>query len=67
MKKVLFNLTEDQYERLQTLSNELGMSKSETLRRAIVLYQMIKEAQQEGAEFTKRDKAGDEKIVEFIG
>lgn len=67
MKKVLFNLTDEQYERLGNLAKSMGASKSEALRRAIELYQFFKEAKLEGAEFTRRDKDGTERIVEIIG
>ncbi|MBI4082775.1 MAG: ribbon-helix-helix protein, CopG family [Candidatus Lambdaproteobacteria bacterium] len=67
MKKVLFNLTEEQYARLERLADRMGVSKSEALRRAIELYQYVKEAQKEGAEITKRSKEGQEKVVEILG
>ena len=67
MKKVLFNLTEEQYERLGNLAKSMGVSKSEAMRRAIEIYQMIKEAKQEGAEITRKEKDGSERLVEFVG
>lgn len=67
MKKVLFNLTEVQYERLDKLAQSMGTTKSEALRRAIELYRFFNEAKNEGAEFTRRDKDGSERIVEIIG
>jgi predicted DNA-binding protein len=67
MKKVLFNLTEEQYERLSRLAKAMGVSRSEALRRTIELYAMFKEAKEEGAEFTREDKDGSRRIVEIIG
>lgn len=67
MKKVLFNLTEEQYERLGNLAKSMGISKSEAMRRAIEIYQMIKEAKQEGAEITRKEKDGSERLIEFVG
>ncbi|MCH8887615.1 MAG: ribbon-helix-helix protein, CopG family [SAR324 cluster bacterium] len=67
MKKVLFNLTEEQYERLGRLAKSMGISKSEAMRRAIEIYQMIKEAKQEGAEITRKEKDGSERLIEFVG
>jgi predicted DNA-binding protein len=67
MKKVLFNLTDEQNERLERLAKSMGVSKSEALRRTIELYLMFKEAKEEGAEFTRRDKAGRERVVEILG
>ncbi len=67
MKKVLFNLTEEQYERLGNLAKSMGVSKSEAMRRAIEIYQMIKEAKKEGAEITRKEKDGTERLVEFVG
>lgn len=67
MKKVLFNLTDEQNERLERLASSMGVSKSEALRRTIELYLMFKEGKEEGAEFTRRDADGRERIVEVLG
>lgn len=67
MKKVIFNLTEEQNERLESLARRMGVSKSEAMRRAIELYRNFREAKEEGVEFTKRDKDGNERVVEIIG
>ena len=67
MKKVLFNLTEEQYERLAKLAKSMGVSKSEAMRRTIELYLFVKEAKAEGAEFSRKDKDGTERFVEIIG
>jgi predicted DNA-binding protein len=67
MKKVLFNLTEEQHSRLEQLAKRMGVSKSEALRRAVEIYQIIKDAQAEGAEIRKRSKNGEEIVVQIIG
>lgn len=67
MKKVLFNLTDEQNERLERIAASMGVSKSEALRRTIELYLLFKEAKEEGAEFTRRDLDGRERIWEVIG
>jgi predicted DNA-binding protein len=67
MKKVLFNLTDEQNERLERLAKKMGVSKSEALRRTVELYLMFKEAKEEGAEFTRQDKDGTRRLVEIIG
>lgn len=67
MKKVLFQLTDDQYARLQGLASRMGVTTSEALRRAIDVYQFIKEAQEEGAEIRKRSKSGEDSVVHIIG
>jgi predicted DNA-binding protein len=67
MKKVLFNLTDEQNERLERLAKSMGVSKSEALRRTIELYVMFKEAKVEGAQFTREDKDGTRRLVEIIG
>ncbi len=67
MKKVLFNLSEEQYERLGKLAKSMGVSKSEAMRRTIELYLLFKEAKEEGAEFSRKDKDGTEKFFEIIG
>ncbi len=67
MKKVLFNLTEAQYERLDNLARAMGVTRSEALRRAIEVYHFIKEAKNEGDEITRKDKDGNERVVEIIG
>ena len=67
MKKVLFNLTEEQYGKLEALAARMGVSKSEALRRALEIYQIVKSAQEDGAEFRKRSKDGEDTIVQIIG
>jgi len=67
VKKVLFNLTDEQNERLERIAASMGVSKSEALRRTIELYLLFKEAKEEGAEFTRRDLDGRERIWEVIG
>ena len=67
MKKVIFNLSEEQDERLGKLAKRMGVTKSDALRRAIELYHLVKEFQEEGIELRKRTKEGEETIVEFIG
>lgn len=67
MKKVLFNLTEEQHRRLEELAKRMGVSKSEALRRAVEIYQIIKDAQAEGSEIRKRSKSGEETVVQIIG
>ncbi len=67
MKKVLFNLTDEQYERLGNLTKSMGVTKSEAMRRTIELYLVMKEAKQEGAEISRRDKDGTKRIMEIIG
>ena len=67
MKKVLFNLSEEQYDRLAKLAKSMGVSKSEAMRRTIELYSFVKEAKAEGAEFSRKDKDGTERFVEIIG
>ena len=67
MKKVLFNLSEEQYDRLAKLAKSMGVSKSEAMRRTIELYLFVKEAKAEGAEFSRKDKDGTERFVEIIG
>jgi len=67
MKKVLFNLTDEQHRRLEDLARRMGVSKSEALRRAIEIYQIVKDAQAEGEEIRKRSKDGEETIVQIVG
>lgn len=67
MKKVIFNLTEEQDARLGKLAKHMGVTKSEALRRSIELYHFFKEAQQEGSKFKRLDKDGVESFVEIIG
>ena len=67
MKKVLFNLTESQFERLDELAKKMGVSRSEALRRAMELYAIMKKAKDEGDEIRKRTKGGEEVVVEFVG
>jgi predicted DNA-binding protein len=67
MKKVLFSLSEDQYEKLEMLAKRMGVSKSEALRRAVEIYKFIKDAQAEGAEIRKRDRKGGEISVQILG
>jgi predicted transcriptional regulator len=67
MKKVLFNLSEDQYQKLEELAERMGVSKSEALRRAVEIYKFIKDAQAEGSEIRKRDKKGGEISVQILG
>lgn len=67
MKKVIFNLTEEQDEKLGSFAKKMGVSKSEALRRSIELYHFFKEAQQEGSKFKRQDKDGQESFIEIIG
>ncbi|KKL71536.1 hypothetical protein LCGC14_2093930 [marine sediment metagenome] len=47
MKEVIFNLTEEQDERLARLAKKMGVDKTEALRRAIELYRLIEEQRKE--------------------
>ena len=67
MKKVIFNLSEEQDERLGKLAKKMGVTKSDALRRAIDLYQFVKEAQADGSVFKKQSKDGEESFIEIIG
>jgi hypothetical protein len=67
MKKVLFNLTDEQFARLKKLADRMGVSTSEALRRSIQVYQFVKESQQKGAEIHARSKDGKDTVVEIIG
>lgn len=67
MKKLLFNLTEDQFDSLEQLAQQMGVSKSEALRRAIGLYEAVKRALREGSELRLADKDGSERVVQLIG
>lgn len=67
MKKLLFNLTDEQYEELAQLAKQMGVSKSEALRRAIILYEAVKQAQREGSELRRVDRDGTERLVQLIG
>ena len=67
MKKVLFNLTDEQHTQLEGLAKKMGVSKSEALRRSIAIYQFVKDAEEEGAEIRKRSKDGEETVVQVLG
>ena len=67
MKKVLFNLSEEQYDRLAKLAKSMGVSKSEAMRRAIELYMLFKQWKAEDEEIIRRSKGGTERFVEIIG
>ena len=67
MKKVLFNLTEAQHQKLEELAKRMGVSKSEALRRSVEIYMIIKDAQAEGDEIRRRHKDGEETVVQVIG
>ena len=67
MKKVIFNLTDEQDEKLGRFAKHMGVSKSEALRRAIELYHFVKESQLAGSKFKRQDKDGQESFVEIIG
>ena len=66
MKKVIFNLSDEQDARLKKLAKRMGVSKSEALRQAIELYQIFREAQQKGDEIRKRNKGGEETIIQIL-
>ncbi|MDH4120980.1 MAG: ribbon-helix-helix domain-containing protein [Deltaproteobacteria bacterium] len=66
MKKVLFNLTEDQYKRLEALAKKQGVTKSEALRRALELYQLFRQTEKEGGEWRKKSKDGQETIMQVL-
>ena len=67
MKKVLFNLSEEQYEELGKLAKQMGISRSEALRRAMELYAIVKKAKAEGDEIRKHTKGGEEVVMEVLG
>ena len=67
MKKVLFNLTDEQHEKLKALAARMGVSKSEALRRAVEIYMFVKDAYEEGGEIRMRNKDGEESVVQIIG
>ena len=67
MKKVLFNLTEEQVECLDALSKKMGVSRSEALRRAMELYAIMKIAKDQGDEIRKRTKGGEDVVIGIVG
>ena len=66
MKKVLFNLTEDQYERLGRLAKAMGCSKSTALRRSLELYLLMKRWDEEDKKIIARDKNGVEELLVIL-
>lgn len=66
MKKVIFNLSDEQDARLKKLAKRMGVSKSEALRQAIELYQIFREAQLKGDEIRKRNKDGEETLIQIL-
>ncbi|KKK85920.1 hypothetical protein LCGC14_2768420 [marine sediment metagenome] len=66
MKKVIFNLTEEQDARLAKTAKRAGVSKSEFLRRALMLDWFLRENYLEGYEIVMR-KNGDEKTLVILG
>jgi len=66
MKKVIFNLSDEQDARLTKLAKRMGMSKSEALRQAIELYHIFREAQKKGDEIRKRNKDGEETLIQIL-
>jgi predicted DNA-binding protein len=67
MKRVIFNLSEEQDARLTELADRMGVSKAEALRRAIEIYQFIKDAQEGGDEIRTRGKDGKETTLRIVG
>ena len=67
MKKVRFNLTEAQYERLSRLAKAMGVSRSEALRYVVEVYVIMKEAEREGANIAHERKDGTRRLVEIVG
>jgi len=67
MKRVVFHLTDEQYERLKALAKRMGVSKKEALRRAVEIYQIIREVRQESAERRENGNEEERGFVEIIG
>ena len=65
MKRVLFHLTEEQYQRLGKLASRMGVSRSEALRYAIEVYAFVKNSYEEFDMGRERD-AGEPTIVEVL-
>ena len=66
MKKILLNLTDEQFARLEALAAKMGVTKSEALRTAVRTYDVFRTAQERGDEWRRRSRSGEEVVVEFI-
>lgn len=67
MKRVVFNLTDEQDARLERIARNMGVSKPEALRYALELYRTIKETQDEEAEPASQEGGTSRSVVEILG
>lgn len=67
MKRVVFNLTDEQDARLERIARNMGVSKPEALRYVLEFHQVMKESEAKAAEYRRTHEDASENIMEILG